>query len=207
MSEESVSGALRRQVAERARQCCEYCRSQARFAMQPFSVEHIEPRSQGGPTTGENLALSCQGCNNHKYTPTAAPDPISGASHPLFHPFSMSAPPAGFCKTVAEVLGCGPRPARLRVHGGAENVEVLVVNERFLTRMQRRYPRIGAKIFLNVAKILNDRRPVRESFASSQTTHGSTAFLSLECVNAMRTASIESGLTASTATNQSCRPQ
>jgi predicted RND superfamily exporter protein len=36
-------------------------------------------------------------------------------------------------------------------------VEVLVVNERFLYRMQRRYPRIGAKIFLNVAKILSDR--------------------------------------------------
>ncbi len=39
----------------------------------------------------------------------------------------------------------------------AEDVEVLVVNERFLTLMQRRYPRIGAKIFLNVAKILSDR--------------------------------------------------
>jgi predicted RND superfamily exporter protein len=39
----------------------------------------------------------------------------------------------------------------------AGDVEVLVVNERFLTLMQRRYPRIGAKIFLNVAKILSDR--------------------------------------------------
>jgi uncharacterized protein len=39
----------------------------------------------------------------------------------------------------------------------AEEVEVLVVNERFLALMQRRYPRIGAKIFLNVAKILSDR--------------------------------------------------
>jgi hypothetical protein len=39
----------------------------------------------------------------------------------------------------------------------AEEVEVLVVNERFLTLMQRRYPRIGAKVFLNVAKILSDR--------------------------------------------------
>jgi len=38
-----------------------------------------------------------------------------------------------------------------------EDVEVLVVNERFLMLMQRRYPRIGAKIFLNVAKILSDR--------------------------------------------------
>jgi predicted RND superfamily exporter protein len=36
-------------------------------------------------------------------------------------------------------------------------VEVLVVNQRFLIRMQRRYPRIGAKIFLNIAKILSDR--------------------------------------------------
>ncbi len=38
-----------------------------------------------------------------------------------------------------------------------EDVEVIAVNERFLDRMQRRYPRIGAKIFLNVAKILSDR--------------------------------------------------
>ena len=38
-----------------------------------------------------------------------------------------------------------------------EDVEVLAVNERFLTLMQRRYPRIGAKIFLNIAKILSDR--------------------------------------------------
>jgi uncharacterized protein len=37
------------------------------------------------------------------------------------------------------------------------DVEVLAVNERFLARMQRRYPRIGAKVFLNVAKILSDR--------------------------------------------------
>ena len=38
-----------------------------------------------------------------------------------------------------------------------EDVEVLAVNERFLTLMQRRYPRIGAKIFLNISKILSDR--------------------------------------------------
>ena len=38
-----------------------------------------------------------------------------------------------------------------------EGVEVMAVNEQFLDRMQRRYPRIGAKIFLNIAKILSDR--------------------------------------------------
>ncbi len=38
-----------------------------------------------------------------------------------------------------------------------EDVEVIAVDERFLSRMQRRYPRIGAKIFLNIARILSDR--------------------------------------------------
>ncbi len=39
----------------------------------------------------------------------------------------------------------------------AEEVEAIVVDERFLSYMQRRYPRTGAKIFLNIAKILSDR--------------------------------------------------
>lgn len=38
-----------------------------------------------------------------------------------------------------------------------DDVEVLAVNDRFLSRMQKRYPRIGAKIFLNLAKILSTR--------------------------------------------------
>jgi len=36
-------------------------------------------------------------------------------------------------------------------------VEVIAVNERFLHRMQSRYPRIGAKVFLNIARYLSDR--------------------------------------------------
>jgi len=73
-------------IVERARGCCEYCRSQARFAVQPFSIEHIIPKSQGGSTTLENLALACQGCNNHKYTRTHGRDPISGEKVALYHP-------------------------------------------------------------------------------------------------------------------------
>jgi uncharacterized protein len=38
-----------------------------------------------------------------------------------------------------------------------EEVEALALNERFLLRMQRRYPSIGTKIFLNIARILSDR--------------------------------------------------
>jgi hypothetical protein len=54
--------------------------------MQPFSVEHIYPRSRGGDSSRGNLALSCQGCNNHKYNHTEATDPATGLAAPLFHP-------------------------------------------------------------------------------------------------------------------------
>ena len=75
-----------RLVAERARGVCEYCRSQARFATHSFSVEHVVPVNAGGSDELENLALACQGCNNHKYTKTEARDPVSGALVPLFNP-------------------------------------------------------------------------------------------------------------------------
>lgn len=73
-------------VLKRASGCCEYCRSQACFAMQPFSVEHIEPRQRSGRTTLDNLALACQGCNNYKYTKIEGFDPVSGEIMSLYHP-------------------------------------------------------------------------------------------------------------------------
>jgi hypothetical protein len=39
----------------------------------------------------------------------------------------------------------------------SSEVEVLAVNERFLQRIQRRYPRIAARVFLNLTRILSDR--------------------------------------------------
>jgi uncharacterized protein len=39
----------------------------------------------------------------------------------------------------------------------ASEVEVLAVDERFLERIQRRYPRIASKVFLNLTRILSDR--------------------------------------------------
>jgi len=44
------------------------------------------PQSKGGDGSDENLAASCQGCNNHKYRNTEAPDPQTGDMVPLFHP-------------------------------------------------------------------------------------------------------------------------
>jgi HNH endonuclease len=51
-----------------------------------FSVEHITPRSAGGTDDLENLAMSCQGCNNRKYTALEAIDPVTGIRVALYHP-------------------------------------------------------------------------------------------------------------------------
>lgn len=60
--------------------------SPANYATQRFSVEHVLPRGKGGETLYENLALSCQGCNNHKYDHVEAVDPVTGALAPLYNP-------------------------------------------------------------------------------------------------------------------------
>ena len=73
-------------VIARAGGCCEYCLSQLHFSPDPFSVEHILPVVKGGGDDLDNLALSCQGCNNHKYTHTSAIDPVTGRPAPLYHP-------------------------------------------------------------------------------------------------------------------------
>jgi len=37
-----------------------------------------------------------------------------------------------------------------------EDLELLAVDQRFLERLQRRYPRIAATVFLNLTRILSD---------------------------------------------------
>lgn len=86
MSDKYIPAELRRLVHQRARGQCEYCRSQQSFSPQPFSVEHIKPRALGGLTTAENLALSCQGCNGHKYTKVSGRDRATDNLTPLFNP-------------------------------------------------------------------------------------------------------------------------
>ncbi|MGB3641130.1 MAG: HNH endonuclease [Rivularia sp. (in: cyanobacteria)] len=44
------------------------------------------PKSRGGETTLDNLALSCQGCNNHKYNKIQGCDSVSGETVSLYHP-------------------------------------------------------------------------------------------------------------------------
>ncbi|MEM1327983.1 MAG: HNH endonuclease signature motif containing protein [Bacteroidota bacterium] len=76
----------KQQIEERANGCCEYYLCPADFCPDPFSIEHIQPLVKEGSENLDNLAFSCQGCNNRKYVFTEAIDPVSGKIVPLYHP-------------------------------------------------------------------------------------------------------------------------
>jgi hypothetical protein len=73
-------------VYNRALGLCEYCKSPANISSQPFVIEHIIAKSRGGSSMLSNLALACQGCNNHKYNKLIGFDVISKLEVDLFHP-------------------------------------------------------------------------------------------------------------------------
>ncbi len=72
MTKKRISQKLRRLVKERALGYCEYCICPDSHATQEHSLEHIIPEVQDGRSTGDNLALACQGCNNLKHIKTTA---------------------------------------------------------------------------------------------------------------------------------------
>jgi hypothetical protein len=86
MPSEKIPASVRRVVALRAKNYCEYCLSPENIGTQSFTVEHIKPRQAGGETILENLAWSCFGCNSHKHTKVAAIDPETGVQVSLFNP-------------------------------------------------------------------------------------------------------------------------
>lgn len=86
MPEPKLTSLEKQSVSQRAEHCCEYCQSQQAYSPDPYAVEHIVPRSADGASSSANLALSCSGCNGHKYTRTRWLDPVSGEEMPLYHP-------------------------------------------------------------------------------------------------------------------------
>lgn len=81
---------VRSAVVARAGACCEYCHLPKRGQVATFPIDHVTPRSSGGQTLLDNLALACPHCNAHKWAHTSATDPLSGASLPMFNPRTQS---------------------------------------------------------------------------------------------------------------------
>jgi hypothetical protein len=86
MSDTHIPAALRREVIERAGNCCEYCRLSQDDNYFTFHVDHIISEKHDGEMKSDNLCLSCPSCNIAKGSDIAGADPISGSATFLYHP-------------------------------------------------------------------------------------------------------------------------
>ena len=86
MSKTYIPVALRRQVEERADNCCEYCLLPDFATFASHEIDHIIAEKHGGRTESENLALSCTLCNKYKGSDLASIDPNTEKIVPLYHP-------------------------------------------------------------------------------------------------------------------------
>ena len=77
---------LCRQVRERAQGRCEYCLIHEEDMYYPHEPDHVIAEKHGGPTSFENLALSCFYCNRFKGSDLASIDSTSQKIVVLFHP-------------------------------------------------------------------------------------------------------------------------
>jgi hypothetical protein len=78
---------LAEDVRHRAGHACEYClMPQAYYPTVPFQVDHVVARQHRGPTSLNNLALSCLHCNSHKGPNIAGIDPLRRRLTKLFNP-------------------------------------------------------------------------------------------------------------------------
>lgn len=86
MTDFYIPAALRREVIQRAGNCCEYCRLSQDNNFFTFHVDHITSQKHQGETLSNNLCLSCPVCNSAKGSDIAGADPQTGQATFLFHP-------------------------------------------------------------------------------------------------------------------------
>ncbi len=86
MSRTYVPVALRRQLDERDRLLCSYCRTAQKVVGGELTVDHIVPEALGGPTALHNLCLACTRCNLLKGDRIVGLDPVTGMLERLYHP-------------------------------------------------------------------------------------------------------------------------
>lgn len=81
-----ISENLRKQIIDNDKSRCCYCLTSEVNSGIPMTYDHIQPVSQRGDTTFENLCLACRSCNEYKSNLTESIDPLSGETISLFNP-------------------------------------------------------------------------------------------------------------------------
>lgn len=82
----SVGKALRRQIAQRAGDKCEYCLTPEWILLAGCEVDHVISRKHGGITDQSNLAFACARCNRAKGSDIGSSVPATGQYCRLFNP-------------------------------------------------------------------------------------------------------------------------
>ena len=85
-----ISPSLHAEVVLRAGNRCEYCQLSQLGQEATFHIDHVVPRTAGGPTTADNLALACVSCSLRKWAKQTATDPDTGEEVRLFNPRTQS---------------------------------------------------------------------------------------------------------------------
>lgn len=62
----TLSPELRAEVRQRANCTCEFCSVSEIDVGGMLTIDHFQPRSQGGPDTLDNLIYACANCNQYK---------------------------------------------------------------------------------------------------------------------------------------------
>ena len=131
-----VSAALRRRVRLRARNLCEYCRSNADYTGHDFTIDHITPAAAAGTSDFDNLCLCCFWCNNFKQARTEQQDPRTGHRVRLFNPrLDIWQEHFRWSLTMTRILG--------RTAIGRATVRALRLNRPTLIRARRIWARHG----------------------------------------------------------------
>ncbi len=81
-----ISEAMRREVAARAENRCEYCLLDQQDALYKHEIDHIIPEKHRGKTVLDNLCLACLECNRYKGSNFGSFDPDTGQVALLFNP-------------------------------------------------------------------------------------------------------------------------
>ncbi len=86
MSYSYISTKLRKLIADRANDCCEYCLQPESLSFVSHQADHIISEKHGGETTENNLAFACILCNKYKGSDIATLDQETGEITALFSP-------------------------------------------------------------------------------------------------------------------------
>jgi hypothetical protein len=136
VSKTYIPDELRRQVREDTGHRCGYCRISELVSATELVVDHILPKSSGGPTVRENLWLVCTRCNQFKGSKTHATDPQTGEVVPLFNPRTQVwAEHFAWSEDGTEIIG--------RTACGRATVDALHLNRELVVLARRRWVSVG----------------------------------------------------------------